>query len=474
MVGDRFTDRRNLGVVILPPDFFNMYGWVDRDPILDRETNVAGNLKRIEQTAKAQLEELIDLGDRFNDAYDRYLQALAPAVQTQLILATYQLCTRGYPEHFLALSVDERTSAQSQLQQLAKQIRHRFEEYFEPDDSEFEASESDESESEPSEPQEEAPYVAEIATEQLGSLEQNEETEDAQTSDDRDPNRSTDLNLSSDDRDPAQSRENSPEEALRSPSSSTNEAGSVDRLNPSHLANISTWRIEDLTSAKLKQLIRDQRSRETGDITDPRPSQDAEPYSTTDNPEEKSQPRPTLSDREAKLIALALEAKLRAEADDDGDDDDDEITTPNNLRAWQRSIESDIIRMLHQASVQTNQLLHQCQILPQEFPLGLLDAFGQGEGMAEIPSGTPNLLKLTIKSGGRNSEEFASKALQLVAINLNLAEIEFADAAVSQARHRIRQLLAELSGLRKRYAANQKEYTIAKAEAAWRSTWSKE
>ena len=453
---------------------------------------MAGNLKRIEQTAKAQLEELIDLGDQFNDAYDRYLQALAPAVQTQLILATYQLCTRGYPEHFLALSVDERTSAQSRLQQLAKQIRRSFEEYFEPDEPEFEASESDEldeldeldesgeSEPTPSTPAVQAPMTTEIATEETatGQPRQDEEIGDAQNLDDRDPNSPREHNPASDDCDPTPSRETSPEEPLRSPSPTANKAGNADRLNPSDLANISTWRIEDLTSAKLKQLIRDPHSHEDGDSSVPKPSEDSDRHSAADNSEEKSQPQaqPSLSDREAKLIALALEAKLRAEADKDGDDndDDDDITTPNNLRAWQRSIESDIIRMLHQASVQANQLLHQCQILPQEFPLGLLDAFGQGDTMLEMPSGTPNLLKLTIKSGSRNSEESTNETLQLVAINLTLAEIEFADTAVSQARHRIRQLLAELSGLRKRYAANQKEYTIAKAEAAWRSTWSKE
>ncbi len=447
-----------------------MYGWIDRDPTFDRETNVAGNLKRIEQTAKAQLEELVDLGDRFNDAYDRYLQALAPAVQKQLILATYQLCTRGYPEHFLALSVEKRASAQSQLQRLAKQIRQGFEEYFESDEPEFEPSESGEFELEKSERNEDVSLAAERQA-------LDADIKEVENSDDRDLIAPLDQNQEEDRSDPAQDRENSSGEPSRSSSSPSEEGErNTSYLNPSTLGNISTWRIEDLTSAKLKQFIRDQRSSEDGDIAASRPSQDSETDSAADNSEatSQSQPRPTLTEREAKLIALALEARLRAEADDEGDDDDDDITTPNNLRAWQRSVESDIVRMLHQASVQVNQLLHQCGILPQEFPLGLLEAFGQGEAMAEMPTGTPNLLKLTIKSGGRSSEESASNTLQLVAIRLHLAEIEFAETAVSQARHTIRQLLAELSGLRKRYVANQKEYTIAKAEAAWRSTWSRE
>lgn len=453
--------------------------------ILIEKRNVAGNLKRIEQTAKAQLEELVDLGDRFNDAYDRYFQALAPAVQKHLILATYQICTRGYPEHFLALSVAERASAQSQLQQLAKQIRLGFEEYFESDDPEWSESESGESELE--EPGRDRDGDGTDA-ERPGF---NADIEPGEGSVNRDLDRSLGRDQEAEDVDRAQPAENGSPDSSRSPSApeSVPESapGDADRqsrkIDLSSLANISTWRIEDLTSANLKRSMGDHRHRGEDDLAAPSsapgsetflPDNNAAASDRPGNPDNaaQAQARPNLSEREAQLIALALEAKLRAELEDD--DDDDDITTPNNLRAWQRSVESDIVRMLHQASAQANQLLHQCGILPQEFPLGLLEAFGQGEAIAEMPTGTPNLLKLTIQTGSRDSEESASSALQLVAIHLHLAEIEFAETAVSQARHAIRQLLAELSGLRKRYAVNQKEYTIAKAEAAWRSTWSKE
>jgi hypothetical protein len=380
---------------------------------LIEKRNVAGNLKRIEQTAKAQLEELMNLGDRFNDAYDRYLQVLAPAVQKHLILATYQICTRGYPEPFLALSLDERVSVQSQLQQLAQQIRLGFEAYFESEDLE-------ERESEP------------------GECEPEEDNDRA---------------------------------GIRS----------------SNLADISTWRIEDLTSAKLKQFIQDQHKAGSDDPNRPS-SPDAEtprsgdPSDTPDDADAAAANSPSpdrlnLTEQEAHMIALALKAKLQAKVNDDEDEDednDDDVTTPDSLRSWQRSVERDIARMLHQASIQANQLLHQYGILPQEFPLGLLEALGQGDAIAEIPTGTPNLLKLTIKSGSPDANESHSGTLHLMAIHLHLAEIEFSETAVSQVRHTIRQLLAELSGLRKRYAANQKEYTIAKAEAAWRSTWSRE
>lgn len=426
---------------------------------------MAGNLKRIEQTAQAQLDELMGLGDRFNDAYDHYLRVLAPAVQKHLILATYQICTRGYPEQFLTLSLDERVSVQSQLQQLAKQIRLGFEGYFESEEPDAGGSESGEEE----------PSTVLIDRDGDGSLEPDQPVET--------PGETPGEN------DSESHPESGSSAAARSPRTNPEAATRSTEPNPSNLADVSTWHLEDLTSAKLKQFLHDRHNSESKDTGSPSSpaSQDAETLpsgatsGTSDGAETEAakasgSDRPNLTEQEAHLIALALKAKLQAEANQsyDQDDDGDDVTTPNSLRSWQRSVESDIARMLHQASVQANQLLHQSGILPQEFPLGLLEALGQGEAIAEIPNGTPNLLKLTLKGGSHDTPEPHSGTLHLMAIHLHLAEIEFAEAAVSQARHVIRQLLAELSGLRKRYAANQKEYTIAKAEAAWRSTWSQE
>ena len=427
---------------------------------------MAGNLKRIEQTAKALLDELIDLGDRFNDAYDLYFQALAPAVQKQLILAAYQICTRGYPEQFLRLSVAERASAQTKLQQLSREIQERFEHYFESDESdEYEvesphtsgdAESSDASDSSKLSGMSEScavtePSPSEDGAQSLAISERPESPESPEHSDDRDPTPSDDRN---------------------STATQSNQT----------LANISTWRIEDLTSAKLRRLLRDH----LGSAAEGNPPSSLPGAETFAQPQNEGSgdgtPKPwpqnlreNLSEREAQLMALALAAKLRSDTDGDEADGEDEVATPNNLRSWQRAIEGDLVRMLHDASVRANQLLYQCSILPQEFPLGVLEALGQGEAIAELPTGMPNLLKLTIKLGhGEEEEEAIGETLQLLAINLRLPEVEFADTAVSQTRHTIRQLVAELSGLRKRYDRNQREYTIAKAEAAWRSTWCEE
>ena len=169
------------------------------------------------------------------------------------------------------------------------------------------------------------------------------------------------------------------------------------------------------------------------------------------------------------LLALALQAKLQAQMQEEEDED---ISTPGNLLMWQRAVESDIVKMLHDISLEVNQFLQKRNVLPQEFPSRLFEAIGQGGDTAEALSGTPNVLQLTIEAG--DAEDDAKMLVRLLAIDLRLSEIEFADAEVSQPRHAIRKLLAELSGLRKRYAANQREYTIAQAEVAWRSTWSEQ
>lgn len=68
----------------------------------------------------ASLEEaIVKLAQEFNDAYENYLTALGKAVRQQLILASYHLCTQGYPESFLKLSYSQRQKLQQNLQAVA-------------------------------------------------------------------------------------------------------------------------------------------------------------------------------------------------------------------------------------------------------------------------------------------------------------------------------------------------------------------
>ncbi len=69
----------------------------------------------------AELEQAAqDLAGQFQKSYSHYLTALGQAVRQQLILAGYHICTQGYPEHFLDLSLSQKQELQSKLRSIVK------------------------------------------------------------------------------------------------------------------------------------------------------------------------------------------------------------------------------------------------------------------------------------------------------------------------------------------------------------------
>ncbi|MCC5898616.1 MAG: hypothetical protein JJU32_11975 [Phormidium sp. BM_Day4_Bin.17] len=83
---------------------------------------MTGSTERLYQTLERLSGELSQLSEQFEDTYREYIAALANAVRHQLILATYHLCTQGYPEAFVALSFSQRQALQLKIRQLAKQV----------------------------------------------------------------------------------------------------------------------------------------------------------------------------------------------------------------------------------------------------------------------------------------------------------------------------------------------------------------
>jgi hypothetical protein len=61
--------------------------------------------------------------------------------------------------------------------------------------------------------------------------------------------------------------------------------------------------------------------------------------------------------------------------------------------------------------------------------------------------------------------------MRIVAVNLRLSEIEFADPALSAVRNQIRNLSNKGSKLQREYNKKQRERAVARAEAAWRASW---
>ncbi|MEO0406821.1 MAG: hypothetical protein AAF289_05675, partial [Cyanobacteria bacterium P01_A01_bin.135] len=58
-----------------------------------------------------------ELSDNIDSAYQAYFKALSESLRRQVVSACYNLCTKGYPEQFLALSFDRREQLQQAIQQ---------------------------------------------------------------------------------------------------------------------------------------------------------------------------------------------------------------------------------------------------------------------------------------------------------------------------------------------------------------------
>ena len=80
-------------------------------------------VKAIEHIKKeiAALEEAVTLtAQELKAAYGIYLNSLAQVMRQQLILASYYICTQGYPERFLQLSLSQRQKLQQAIRKAAK------------------------------------------------------------------------------------------------------------------------------------------------------------------------------------------------------------------------------------------------------------------------------------------------------------------------------------------------------------------
>ncbi|MBE9208700.1 hypothetical protein IQ244_19580 [Nostoc sp. LEGE 06077] len=144
---------------------------------------------------------------------------------------------------------------------------------------------------------------------------------------------------------------------------------------------------------------------------------------------------------------------------------------PVELAKWQNSLEELTQQALKKISHDTNVLLQKADILPKKVPEPILEAAAAAsEAAAEIMPGPPNLLNLVIEIDDEQDEE-ESSLTQIMAINLRLGEVEFADATLASSRKQIRNILVQLQKLGREYQKKQRERSIAEAEAAWRSSW---
>lgn len=83
-------------------------------------------MERIEKDLAAMHEAIATLAHEFHNAYSDYLTLLGKSVRQQLILASYHVCTQGYPDRFLKLGYNQRYELQQTLRRLADQTQEEL------------------------------------------------------------------------------------------------------------------------------------------------------------------------------------------------------------------------------------------------------------------------------------------------------------------------------------------------------------
>ncbi len=77
---------------------------------------------QIEQELALLQQKTEQMAEALEPLYEGYLKALGEAGKRQLVLAAFHLCTKAYPDKFLALSWDKRNQLQNALQKVAVKI----------------------------------------------------------------------------------------------------------------------------------------------------------------------------------------------------------------------------------------------------------------------------------------------------------------------------------------------------------------
>ena len=397
-------------------------------------------VERIEQELAILDQSVEAIAQEFHDTYNQYLSVLGQAVRQQLILAGYHLCTQGYSERFLKLSLAQRQQLQQGLRHLAKQAKTQLLERLQPiealDDSSSLTAFADTN------------SISILVSNRELLLEEivlpDEESLDEESLDEE-----------------SLDEESLDEESLDERSHSESKHQGSDHPSNQRLNESGN---EPLTLSS------------ESSFTEPLPAETplTEPSLTAlGSASERFETDPKPYSANSENLDHSHEAN-RSDTADSNPDIFEENTEPRPLHPrqiarWQERLEAAIVEELQTLSHAANCLLQQSHILPSRLPEPVLEVAARADISSEATASPPNLLNLMVETENDNQKE--STMTQLMAIRLRLAEIEFSDSSTTIWRSKIRDLLGKLSRLGREYQKKQKEYSIAQAEAAWRSSW---
>lgn len=210
---------------------------------------------------------------------------------------------------------------------------------------------------------------------------------------------------------------------------------------------------------------------DTADATD-EPESEPEPEELPIDNEQFEEPteEPLVEDSEVEASEREDSEALLDTPDSSPESTKKPPTPLEQLAKWQEQLEDAIAKTLQKISLQANRLLHKSGIIPNKLPSAVLEAAAKVDASSESALGSPNLLNLLMETESEDDSD-NSTLTRIVAINLRLSEIEFADPSLLALRNQIRNLSTKRRKLQQEYYKRQRERSIAQAEAAWRSSW---
>jgi hypothetical protein len=418
-------------------------------------------VERIEQEIAVLDRSLETIAQEFRDSYRQYLTALGQAVKQQLILAAYYLCTQGYPERFLKLSLHQRQELQRSLRQVAQQSQQRFLEML--NGSQWVEDTS------PRRSVVNAKALIELSKIALGesSITENGEVVLVETNLSDEDLAAMDLSATDFS---ATGLARSDLDAVFRSVTSEDDPESDSQENNSQFGDPQFSDLQENNPQSSE--AQSEQPQEPHHVT---PSE-AEVPSNAEQDAAQSD-APTVAEildevESAQPNELRSENLRSKDAPLETAEPGDPQPHPKRLAYWQERLEEKIVEELQTLSHSVNRLLQQAEILPSRLPEPVLEVAARADLASETAASPPNLLNLIVETESDESKE--SSMTQLMAVRLRLSEIEFSDSSAMVGRSKIRELLARLNKLGREYQKKQKERSIAQAEAAWRSSWYEE
>ena len=375
-------------------------------------------IERIEQDI-GSLEEVVQgIGEELTKLYASYIETLGQSQGKQLILAIYHLCTQGYPDDFLKLSLSQKQKLQQNIRKLGKRGDLELKDLLNDNDDEEEEEDEEEDEDKNENENENEDIDENLDLEEISEEQILEITTDG------------DIKITAD-----------------LPLTEAEFAAAIDSI------------------AKASENKREEKEQEQDKSSSAKEPGDSPPTQS----DKVVLVNASTADRVMELFAAA---KTAAAAKYRPKKSTLDTSNPVEIARWQQYLELSIQQVVRVISRDANRTLQKSGILPKKLPPSLLEAAAaSSEASAEIMPGPPNLLNLAIEIEPEHKSQGSHSLMKIMAVNLRLGEIEFADTQLLGKRKQIRNVSSRLAKVGREYQKLQRELSVAKAEAAWRSSW---